>query len=142
MSQTSSAPPVIGARTPVGGWRWVVVGLLVAVGVVLWRYEPAGQAFYPRCWMYSATGLKCPGCGVLRATHAMLRGDFQLAWSLNPLWVCYAPLMGWMGLAWVGGLFGFRLPNPLLRPWALGVIGGLAMAYGIARNIPGLGWLG
>ncbi len=142
MAPPSSAPPVIGARVPVGWWRWLVLALMAVVVVVLWRYEPAGQAFYPRCWMYSMTGLKCPGCGVLRATHAMLRGDFRLAWSLNPLWVCYVPLLGWMGLAWVGGLFGWRLPNPLVRPWCLGVIGGLAMAYGIARNIPGLGWLG
>lgn len=138
----ATVPPVIGARVPVGWWRWLVLALMAAAVVVLWRYEPAGQVFYPRCWMYSATGLKCAGCGVLRASHAMLRGDFRLAWSLNPLWVCYAPLLGWMALAWVGSLFGLRVPNPLVRPWFLGVIGGLAMAYGIARNIPGLGWLG
>lgn len=135
----------MGASAPDGrgrSLRWFVLAAVVGVGVVLWRYEPAGQFFYPRCWMYAVTGLKCPGCGVLRASHALLRGDFALAWTLNPLWVCYVPVIAWSVLAWIAGMFGRNLPNPLLKPWVLGVLGGLAVAYGVARNLPGLAWLG
>jgi hypothetical protein len=136
-------PPVIVPASPAGAnrWlRWVVLAGLAGIAVLLWRYQPAGQVFYPRCWTYSMTGLKCPGCGVLRATHAMLRGEFGLAWVLNPLWVCIAPLVAWTTLAWVAGMFGLKLPNPLARPWVLGAVGGLAVAYGIVRNIPGIPW--
>lgn len=88
------------------------------------------------------TGLKCPACGVLRATHALLRGEVGLAWALNPLWVTYVPILTWTGVSWVASLFGRRWMNPLTRPWMLGVLGGLAAVYGVVRNVPSLPWGG
>ncbi len=139
-----SAPPVMGASPFWAGrsLRWAGVAAVLVVGVVLWRVEPAGQFYYPRCWTYAVTGLKCPGCGVLRATHALLRGEWALAWTLNPLWVCYLPVIAWSGASWMAGGFGRKISNPLRNQWILGVLGGLAVAYGIARNLPGLAWLG
>ncbi len=144
-SPSRPAPPVMGASTlswPGRSLRWGVLAVVGVLGFLLWRFEPAGQFYYPRCWMYAVTGLKCPGCGVLRATHAMLRGEWALAWMLNPLWVCYLPVIAWSGGAWLAGLFGRRIPNPLRHPWILGGLAGLAVAYGIVRNLPGFAWLG
>jgi hypothetical protein len=131
---------VLGRR--VRWWGWVgLVGVGLAVWF-LWRFEPAGQVFYPRCWSYQVWGVKCAGCGVLRATHALLRGEWALAWSLNPLWVCYLPVMGWAMTAWLANGFGIRIGHPFNRPWVYGGLIGLAFAYGIARNLPGWEWLG
>lgn len=122
------------------GWAALGLGLMGVAGWFLWRFEPAGQVFYPRCWSYQVLGIKCPGCGVLRATHALLRGEWGLAWSLNPLWVSYMPLLMWGMASWLAAGFGWRLWHPFNRPWVYGGLIGLAFAYGIVRNIPG--WSG
>lgn len=144
-------PPPIHAEPPAGQpiqaagirpWTWVLLLASLGALVVLWRVRPEGQAYFPKCYMYVVTGVKCPGCGVLRATHALLNGEFAIAWRLNPFWVTSLPLLGWTALAVSGERWrGWKLPNPLLRPWGIGAYVGLAMAYGLVRNlslIPGL----
>lgn len=102
---------------------------------VLWRNEPAGQVYYPRCYLYMATGLQCPGCGVLRATHALLNGRWQEAWRLNPMWLLMLPLAGWGCVAGLLRSVGVRAWQPWARPWVVGVVLGLMLAYGVARNL-------
>lgn len=137
------APPVIAAARPVSpDWRrfrWVAVPallMLAVAGFVLWKYEPRGQPFYPQCWMYRATGILCPGCGGLRATHALLNGDIVAAWRLNPLVVASVPIVGWLGvvfaLRWWRGI---ELPNPFGHRYAIMTLIGLALGYGIGRNL-------
>ena len=66
-------------------WLWLGGGLVGATGLfLLWRFEPEGQFFFPRCFLHAATGLECPGCGGLRATHALLHGDIARAFAYNP----------------------------------------------------------
>lgn len=138
---TPSAPPVMGRGRPLGrggvGWKtwlgWGVAGLLALW--VLWRNEPAGQAYYPRCFLYVVTGLQCPGCGILRATHALLNGRWLEAWRLNPMWVLLLPGVAWGLLAGMLQSMGFRAWQPWTRPWVLGVVLGLLLAFGIARNL-------
>ena len=44
-----------------------------AVGAaILYLRDPTGNAFFPKCMVYSATGLYCPGCGTQRALHHLL----------------------------------------------------------------------
>jgi hypothetical protein len=43
------------------------------------------------CLFNYVTGLQCPGCGLTRASMAILRGDFQAAYNFNQL-VFFAPL--------------------------------------------------
>lgn len=144
MNEVAPSPPrlmEVGRRSP--AWpsaiAWVAGGLAaLATLVVLWKQEPAGQVYYPRCWLHVATGLQCPGCGVLRSTHALLNGRWEAAWRLNPLWVSLLPLMAW---GWVAaGLrgAGVRAWQPWSRPWVLAAVAGLMVAYGVARNLPGL----
>jgi hypothetical protein len=43
------------------------------------------------CIFNYATGMQCPGCGLTRASMAILRGDFAAAFNFNPL-IFAAPL--------------------------------------------------
>ena len=43
------------------------------------------------CIFNATTGLQCPGCGLTRASLAILRGDIQAAYNYNQL-VFFAPL--------------------------------------------------
>lgn len=44
------------------------------------------------CPYRALTGLACPGCGLTRATHYLLRGDMATAWVHNPLLFIGVPL--------------------------------------------------
>lgn len=102
---------------------------------LLWRVEPSGQFFFPRCWLYQTTGLQCPGCGATRAVHALLNGRLGEAFRLNALMVLLLPLAGWLGVraAW-GWRTGRGWPNPLLNPILLALLAGLAFGFGVGRN--------
>jgi Protein of unknown function (DUF2752) len=102
----------------------------------LYLVDPARHEVYP-CLLRSTTGLQCPGCGGLRATHQLLHGHLAAAWSLNPLAVLlvpfYALFAGHVGLGLVRGQ-GFRWAAP--RPAVIWVgLGGIIL-FGILRNLP------
>jgi hypothetical protein len=61
---------------------------------LLYFFSPTQYRFYPPCLFHSLTGLDCPGCGALRATHQLLHGNFKAALVLNPLFVALLPVAG------------------------------------------------
>lgn len=84
MNPTPTSPPLLPHE------RALRVGLALALLlalVVLASLQPRGQKFLPGlpCGFHAMTGLPCPLCGGTRAAHAILRGDFPRANSLNPL---------------------------------------------------------
>lgn len=48
----------------------------------------------PFCPMATVLGIPCPGCGLTRATLALLHGDVRGALALHPLVFVLAPLFG------------------------------------------------
>ena len=139
MDTATTKPPPIGAAPGFRGWaRWGwLAGPLVLAGLfVLWRFEPAGQFFFPRCWLYQTTGLQCPGCGTTRALHALLHGDVVAALRLNGLAVVGLVLGGWFALRW-GWAWrtGRWWRNPFAHPYMIAALGGLTVGFGIARNL-------
>lgn len=69
------------------------VALSGAFAWVLLRFPPELYAFYPRCPVYAAFGLLCPGCGGTRALAALLHGQVGGALRWNAL-VTVAVLVG------------------------------------------------
>lgn len=138
MTDTAIAnPPRL--KRPAGG---LIVRTLLAVGglaafVVLYVVNPAKHQIYPECWLYATTGLQCPGCGGLRATHQFLHGNFAASWALNPLAMLIVPLSLWYGVdSWLklGGRRG--LPHSTPRPIFIWLVIIAIVAFGVVRNLP------
>lgn len=115
-----------------------MIGLGSVALTLLYFHRPEGQFFFPRCTFYQTTGLLCPGCGGLRATHALLHGDIVEAARCNLLLVLGLPsaLGGWV---WARRR---RKSAPLNARW-IWLLFGVAAIFTIARNLPGptAGWL-
>ncbi len=111
--------------------------ITVAAGLVyLFLFDPASGGRWPRCPFRAATGLYCPGCGSLRATHQLLHGNVAAALGLNPLMVLSLPFLAYAFLGEGMRLLGRRpplaAPLPASMVWAfLGVI----IAYWALRNL-------
>jgi hypothetical protein len=57
---------------------------VVTAALILFFVDPSGSGFFPPCPFHMLTGLYCPGCGSLRATHQLLHGNFLRATAYNP----------------------------------------------------------
>ena len=126
---------------------WVAgisVALVVLVaGALLFRFNPSEHSFYPRCVMKMTTGLDCPGCGGLRATHQLLHGHIGSAFRLNPLLFLMLPLAGFFGLRHlIYVVTGWLMVQPFKSPRWLGVFALIVVAFGVLRNLPWRSWLG
>ncbi len=132
MPPPKPCPP---ARSAV--WSALLLGGTLVSGALLFAFNPADHALYPACWLYATTGLKCPGCGGLRATHELLHGHLAAAWALNPLAVLLTPLGAWLGVnAGLTLLRGHGLPKSPPRPAVIWVGAAAILAFGIVRNLP------
>jgi hypothetical protein len=115
------------------------VGLSVALlAVILLRiFNPATSGIFPPCPLHYLTGLYCPGCGSLRAIHALLHGSLQQAWAMNPLTVVLLPFLTY-GLASevLMAFSGRRFPQPMLSAAAIRGLCTVILLFGVIRNLP------
>lgn len=85
----------------------VTVVVLVLVFAAYKLRENGGAGWMPGCFFRRITGLECPGCGMTRATYAVLHGRFVEAFLLNPVGVIVFPLaligFGIEVIGWVRG---------------------------------------
>jgi hypothetical protein len=81
----------------------LVIGVSVIVGLY-WYFNPIGLLF-PKCPVFSLTGMYCPGCGSQRALHAFLNGNVADAFRQNLLaTTCYFALLAEMLLLLSGNI--------------------------------------
>ena len=116
----------------------LILGASAAVGVlVIALHDPHISGSYGVCPLYATTGLWCPFCGGLRATHDLARGDVFAAWDMNPLWVVVAPLLVLAWFRWLVAAARGRTMRrlPVALPW---VTLGVVLAFGVLRNLPTL----
>ena len=131
-----------GLTRPVRGRRARILPLGVAaaaaIGVVyVSDVDPGVAGHYPTCPFLAVTGLYCPGCGTLRAVHAMGHGDLMTAWARNPLAVVGLAYLLVTWVLWFERTATGRRPSWLAPPWVLyGVLAAILMFW-VLRNVPG-----
>jgi hypothetical protein len=108
---------------------------LAPILAVLALFDPARDGIFPPCPLHALTGFQCPGCGGLRATHALLHGDVGAAFALNPLYVAVLPfVLAW--LAWLSlAAFDIVRKPPVVSPRVVWIFVVVTLAFGVVRNL-------
>jgi Protein of unknown function (DUF2752) len=98
--------------------------------------DPAKGGWFLPCPFHEVTGLWCPGCGLTRATHQLLRGHVLSALGSNLM----LPVFGALVLvAWADWVVPRRVRGPWLARvpatmwWALGAA---MVTFAVLRNLP------
>lgn len=122
--------------------RAVLAPLAVAVAagagtLLVALVDPGEPGHYPTCPFLALTGLYCPGCGGLRAVHALTHGDPITALGFNPLVVVMIPVVvllwgRWTLFSWQGR----RDVGKAINPAYIWAFLGLMIVFWIVRNVP------
>jgi hypothetical protein len=116
----------------------LLTGAVVGASTLLLAVrDPHARGSYGFCPLLELTGLACPLCGGLRATHDLAHLDLAGAWSANALWTVTAPVLVVLWLAWLVAAARGR-PVRRVSGTAGWVTLGVALAFFVARNLPGL----
>jgi hypothetical protein len=112
---------------------------LVAGAAYVAAVDPSEGGVYPICPIRAVTGWWCPGCGLTRATHHLVHGEFTTALHFN---VMVVPVLMLIGALWAGwylrstgrpvGVLG-RLPA-----WAYVAVTSVLAVFAVVRNLPGV----
>lgn len=116
----------------------IACGCCLAAGTAyVAAVDPSTSNGFLPCPFRTLTGLWCPGCGLTRATHHLLRGDIGQALRYN---LFVAPILAGLALTWLVWTLQAagrpirvvtRLPN-----WASVSAITVLIAFAIARNLP------
>ncbi len=88
------------------------------------------------CLFKQTLGLECAGCGLSRASAALLRLDFKAAFGYNAVWPLYLGYVLWALPAAVIPYIKDGRPVNLPKPvWLNWVVLGVILAYGVVRNL-------
>ncbi|GEA82914.1 hypothetical protein GCM10009774_27010 [Cellulomonas gelida] len=125
-------------RRDVRAWRGpaLTAGVVGVATLVLAVRDPHQSGSYGFCPLAAVTGLACPACGGLRATHDLAHGDLAAAWSMNPLWVSMVPVLVGLWFWWVVRVSRGR-GAPVLPSWSAWLLLVLLVGFGVLRNLPG-----
>jgi len=112
----------------------------LAAFAVVALVDPNEPGNYPTCPFLAVTGHWCPGCGSLRAMHALTKGDLGTAVGMNVLTLSSLPLLAvlwwrWTGRRWngVGGTSPPRKPVHAALMWAIPIV---VIVFWVVRNLP------
>lgn len=101
--------------------------------------DPAEGGVFVPCPFRTLTGWWCPGCGLTRATHYLLRGQLADAFRFNLLVVFVVAAIALSWASWLLSVSGRSLLGGRALPrWTVAAMIVLAVAYAVARNLPGV----
>ena len=129
--------PIALTRAPVRS-AWLLAASAAGASVaVLYRFNPLQVHFYPRCPLYVMTGIYCPGCGALRAGHALLHGHVLAALDYNVLFVVALPFLAYaLAAQAIEAVTGKRIPVYRLSGLEAKAILWTLLAFTLLRNLP------
>jgi hypothetical protein len=113
----------------------VAAAAAVAAGYIA-VISPDVPGHYPTCPFLALTGYYCPGCGSLRAIHALVHGHVAQAFGDNVLAMSMLPVLGYLWLSWLirsaRGQPRSRVTHPAWI-WGFAV---LVLGFWVFRNLP------
>jgi hypothetical protein len=112
----------------------MVVAIVIIAATILYLYNPTEVAIYPRCPLKMLTGYDCPGCGTLRALHALFRGNLGVAWHYNPALFFAVPIIVFFSFSrqYRRGTLAKRIVESRITPWVIFVA---IVLWWICRNL-------
>jgi hypothetical protein len=118
-----------------------VAALAVGATTLVAAVDPNQPGHYPTCPFLFLTGLYCPGCGSLRAVHALTELDLLAALDRNPLTVLAVPFLVLAWARWTRRRATGRIRDRVLPGWVIWGLLAAVCAFWVLRNLPGAGWL-
>ncbi len=111
---------------------------LLAGAAYVTAVDPGEGGLFLPCPFRTLTGWWCPGCGLTRATHHLLRGDLIQALRFNIFVVVVLGGFAGAWLVWTMQMAGrplrqVRVPNFVYAACAAALVG-----FAIIRNLPGV----
>lgn len=112
--------------------------LVLAVLAMLYLGAPGSESWWLKCPMYQITGWQCPLCGLQRAVHAFLHGNFLEAWRYNPaLWLLLPYVAVWVLGSFSETVERSRIYARLTSLRAVLVVAFLLLVWCVWRNVFG-----
>jgi hypothetical protein len=115
----------------------MVGGLTLASCVLVALHDPNVPGSYGYCPFKALTGLDCPGCGMMRGMHSLLRGHPGQALNHNILLPVVLVLAVFAYGRWMLKSLG-REVRPIQTPtWLIWASAAGVLAFWIVRNLGG-----
>ncbi|MBO0829418.1 MAG: DUF2752 domain-containing protein [Streptosporangiales bacterium] len=114
----------------------LVAAPFVAATAYVANVDPNAAGHYPTCPFLALTGFYCPGCGGLRAVHALTHGHPLQALHDNVFGIA---VVGAVAVWWVAWLVARVRGRPLsLRPVRVAMVVALVVmpVFTVLRNLP------
>lgn len=118
-----------------------VAALAAAALAYVGTVDPNQAGHYPTCPFLFVTGWYCPGCGSLRAMHALAHLDVATALARNPFAVAMVPVLVVIWLRWTARTAAGRPRTTAAHPAILWGLLAVVVAFWVLRNLPWFGWL-
>lgn len=111
----------------------LLLPVVLIIGIFTYFADPTDGPIIP-CVFNKITGFYCPGCGMTRAVHSILRFDFYQALRFNALIFIISPIFIFYCLSNYRG-------NTNLAKAILILMIVIALGYGIIRNTVAFSYL-
>lgn len=115
--------------------KLIIGAVLMVSGIIYLKVIAPTFNIHIPCVFNKLTGLDCPGCGMTRATLAMLEGNIYQAFRWNMLIFILAPLLGIYFI--LEAKQKFAKHNKFL----MGTMLALTALFFVLRNLESFSWL-